>query len=53
MQKLLQQIIKFGFVGVISFVIDYLTGLVVLNVLMAMLSTDCFVFSSLTLFSLF
>ncbi len=47
MQKLLQQIIKFGFVGVISFVIDYLTGLVVLNVLMVLLSTDYFEFASL------
>ncbi len=47
MQKLLQQIIKFGFVGVISFVIDYLTGLIVLNLLMAALSTSYFEFASL------
>ena len=42
MQKLIQQMIKFGLVGAICFVIDYLIGLIVLNVLMAVLSADYF-----------
>ncbi len=37
-KKLLQQIIKFGFVGGLSFVIDWLTGLVVLNLTMMVVS---------------
>ena len=41
MKKLFHQMIKFGLVGVICFVIDYITGLIVLNVLMA-LFTDPF-----------
>lgn len=46
MQKLIQQLIKFGFVGAICFVIDYIVGLVVLNILMALLTTDCFEMAS-------
>ena len=42
MHKLMQQMIKFGLVGAICTVIDYLTGLAVLNVLMAVLSADYF-----------
>ena len=42
MQKLIQQMVKFGLVGAICFVIDYLIGLAVLNVLMAVLSADYF-----------
>lgn len=42
MKKLFHQMIKFGLVGVICFVIDYITGLIVLNVLMA-LFTGCVV----------
>lgn len=42
MQKLIQQMVKFGLVGAICFVIDYLIGLVVLNVLMAVLSANHF-----------
>ena len=46
MQKLIQQLIKFGFVGAICFVIDYIVGLIVLNILMALLTTDCFEMAS-------
>lgn len=46
MQKLIQQMIKFGFVGAICFVIDYIVGLIVLNILMALLTTDCFEMAS-------
>jgi hypothetical protein len=42
MQTLIQQLIKFGFVGEICFVIDGLIGLIVLNILMALLSGECF-----------
>lgn len=42
MQKLVQQLIKFGFVGALCFVIDYIIGLIVLNILMTLLSADCF-----------
>ena len=42
MQKLIQQMVKFGLAGAICFVIDYLIGLIVLNVLMAVLSADYF-----------
>ena len=42
MQKLMQQMVKFGLVGAICTVIDYLIGLAVLNVLMAVLSADYF-----------
>ena len=38
--------IKFGLVGAICFVIDYLIGLIVLNVLMAVLSADYFEMAS-------
>ncbi len=46
MQKLIQQMVKFGLVGAICFVIDYLIGLAVLNVLMAVLSADYFEMAS-------
>ena len=46
MQKLIQQLMMFGFVGAICFVIDYLVGLIVLNVLMTKLSADCFEIAS-------
>lgn len=42
MQKLINQLIKFGAVGVLCFVIDYLIGLAVLNALMALFSSNCF-----------
>ena len=42
MQKLIQQLIKFGFVGAICFVIDYVVRLIVLNIIMVMLSTNYF-----------
>ena len=45
MKKLFHQMMKFGLVGVICFVIDYITGLIVLNVLMA-LFTDCLLYTS-------
>ena len=35
MKKLFAQIVKFGIVGFISFGIDYVTGLIVLNLVMA------------------
>ena len=43
MKKLFHQMIKFGLVGVICFVIDYITGLIVLNVLMALFTDAWFV----------
>lgn len=36
MKKLFAQIVKFGIVGFISFGIDYVTGLIVLNLVMAL-----------------
>lgn len=42
MQKLIEQLIKFGFVGAVCFVIDYLIGLLLLNILMASLSAEYF-----------
>lgn len=42
MKKLFHQMIKFGLVGVICFVIDYITGLIVLNVLMALFTDAWF-----------
>ncbi len=42
MQKLIEQLIKFGFVGAVCFVIDYLVGLIVLNLLMAAFSAESF-----------
>lgn len=46
MQKLVQQLIKFGFVGAICFVIDYIIGLIVLNVLLTLLSANYFEIAS-------
>lgn len=40
MKKLFAQIVKFGIVGVISFGIDYVTGLIVLNLVMALTSSS-------------
>ena len=42
MKKLFHQMMKFGLVGVICFVIDYITGLIVLNVLMALFTDAWF-----------
>ena len=42
MKKLFHQMIKFGLVGVICFVIDYITGLIALNVLMALFTDAWF-----------
>ena len=41
MKKLFAQIVKFGIVGFISFGIDYVTGLIVLNLVMALTSIAC------------
>lgn len=46
MQKLIQQLIKFGFVGASCFVIDYIVGLIVLNILMTLPTADCFEIAS-------
>ena len=43
MKKLFAQIVKFGIVGFISFGIDYVTGLIVLNLVMALTSSSYFV----------
>ena len=40
MKKLFAQIVKFGIVGFISFGIDYVTGLIVLNLVMALTSSS-------------
>lgn len=42
MKKLFEQIVKFGIVGVICFGIDYVTGLVVLNLIMGVTSRSYF-----------
>ena len=42
MKKLFAQIVKFGIVGFISFGIDYVTGLIVLNLVMALTSSSYF-----------
>ena len=42
MKKLFNQIIKFGLVGVICFVIDYAVGLIVLNILMFLFTESWF-----------
>ena len=47
MKKLFAQIVKFGIVGVISFGIDYVTGLIVLNLVMALTSCSYFEAASL------
>lgn len=47
MKKLFAQIVKFGIVGVISFGIDYVTGLIVLNLVMALTSSSYFEAASL------
>ena len=47
MKKLFPQIVKFGIVGVISFGIDYVTGLIVLNLVMALTSSSYFEAASL------
>lgn len=47
MQKLFQQLIKFGFVGALCFVIDYVIGLIVLNVLLLIFSDSCFEIASI------
>ena len=47
MKKLFAQIVKFGIVGFISFGIDYVTGLIVLNLVMALTSSSYFEAASL------
>lgn len=42
MKKLVDQMIKFGLVGAICFVIDYLIGLIVMNIVLVVLSADYF-----------
>ena len=46
MKKLFAQIVKFGIVGFISFGIDYVTGLIVLNLVMALTSSSYFEMAS-------
>ena len=47
MKKLFAQIVKFGIIGFISFGIDYVTGLIVLNLVMALTSSSYFEMASL------
>lgn len=47
MKKLISQIMKFGVVGVICFVIDYVIGLVVLNIILAFGSESLFELASM------
>ena len=47
MKKLFHQFIRFGFVGAISFLVDYLIGLGVMNAVMALTSSDYFDIASL------
>lgn len=47
MKKLFAQIVKFGIVGFTSFGIDYVTGLIVLNLVMALTSSSYFEMASL------
>lgn len=42
MKKLLDQMIKFGLVGAVCFVIDYVIGLTIMNLIMVILSADYF-----------
>lgn len=42
MKKLFSQIIKFGLVGVICFIIDYAVGIIVLNLLMVLFTESWF-----------
>lgn len=46
MLKLFQQIIKFSFVGAICFIIDYLIGIAILNILMVLLPKMSLEFAS-------
>ena len=46
MKKLFAQIVKFGIVGFTSFGIDYVTGLIVLNLVMALTSSSYFEMAS-------
>ena len=45
--KLLYQIFKFGIVGVVCFFIDYLVGLVAMNIIVAIFGKDSFEVASL------
>lgn len=47
MKKLFEQILKFGAVGFICFFIDYLIGIVTLNILMAIVGKEFFETASL------
>ena len=42
MKKLIEQMLKFGAVGFVCFFIDYFVGLIVLNILMAILGESSF-----------
>lgn len=47
MKKLLEQIIKFGFVGVICFFIDYLIGFATMKIMVALGGEQAFVIASM------
>ncbi len=49
MKKLFAQIMKFGMVGVICFVIDYLIGIAVLNIILKLGGDQYFEFASMAL----
>ncbi len=46
--KLLYQIFKFGIVGVVCFLIDYIVGLVVMNIIVSMAGEEAFEVASVT-----
>ena len=48
MKKLIDQMIKFGLVGAICFVIDYLIGLIVMNIVLAVFSANYFEMASVS-----
>ena len=46
MSKLIHQILRFGVVGVISFLIDYVVGLIVMNIALKIMGPDYFATAS-------